>query len=136
MNYTSNRVFRIWNYSVSHSTLLLRGLQKITDENDVAIESIFNIDVEFWDTCYIEIPNSLKGIEIREIKENIPRRLTKFIKSDSTVFQIESENQKFYIIAYGYAIGKNSWTNKDRIQDPYLEYDEIIKRYPPVSKSS
>lgn len=136
MNYTSNRDFRIWNYSVSHSTLLLRGLQKITDESDVAIESIFNIDIEFWDTSYIEIPDSLKGIEIREIKENIPRRLTKFIKSDSTVFQIESENQKFYIIAYGYAIGKNAWTNKDRIQDPYLEYDEIIKRYPPTSKSS
>lgn len=42
------------------------------------------------------------------------------------IFEINSGEKKYYIVAANYRIGKNYWINEDRIKDMNLEYDEIL----------
>jgi hypothetical protein len=125
MSYTSNRVFKIWAYSVSHSFLLLRSSNNEEDEIK-AMQEGFNIDIEFVGVDYLDMPAILQGISIEELKENIPEKFSQYQNSlGHRVFEIKSKNN-YYIVAASYQVGKNNWLNEDRILNPYLEYDEIL----------
>lgn len=127
MNDILNRTFKIWAYTVSHSFLILRSPMKFPDQDDYNEYYDYNIDIEFSAVAYLDLPNILKGIEIRELTERIPEKLIHY-KNDLEfkIFEIKSENNIFYIVAGNYRIGKNKWLNEDRIVNLNLEYDEII----------
>jgi hypothetical protein len=125
MSYTSNRVFKIWAYSVSHSTLLLRSTNDEEDEVK-AMSDGFNIDIEFSWVGYLDLPRKLSGVSIEELKENIPEKFSQYTASlGYRVFKINSD-KTYYIVAGNYVVGKNNWLNEDRILNAYLDYDEII----------
>lgn len=127
MNYLSNRIFRIWAYTVSHCFLLLRSPQLFEDVEGYSNATNYNVDIEFWGVAYLELPDILKGITVKEIIENIPEKFHKYSTSlGYKVFEIKSESNFFYVVAAGYRVGKNNWDNEDRILNPNLEYDEII----------
>jgi len=127
MPYVSFRKFRIWGYSVSHSFLLLRSSYNKEEKTGK-----FNIDIEFEDVDYLDIPVTLHGISIEEIKENLPEKLAKYQGSSRySVFQISS-NPNHYIVAANYFVGKNKWDpGENRMVNLSLKYDEILARYPP-----
>jgi hypothetical protein len=122
MSYISNRIFKIWSYSVSHSFLLLRS----NGNSDEILEENYNIDIEFGGVGYMDLPAILRTISIQEIKDNIPEKFKKYSRSlGYKVFAIKSD-ETFYVVAGSYRVGKNKWGNEDRILNPSLEYDEIL----------
>jgi hypothetical protein len=124
MSYISDRIFKIWSYSVSHSFLLLRSTN---NEEDEVLREGYNIDIEFGGVGYLNLPVILQGISIQEIKEDIPEKFKRYLPSlGHRVFEIKSD-ETYYIIAGSYRVGKNNWgDNEDRIFNPSLEYDEIL----------
>jgi hypothetical protein len=125
MPYTSIRKFRIWGYSVSHSFLLLRSSYNPDEERRG-----FNIDIEFVDVDYLDVPMSLDGISIEELKENLPEKFKKYQNSPRfRVFQIKSD-VNYYTVAANYLVGKNDWIGEDRMINSSLKYDEILTTYP------
>lgn len=132
MVYNSYRKFKIWGYTVSHSSLLIRSVMKFTDEDGFSEDTSYNIDVEFWSVTYINAPTFLEGIKIIEISkndlpENINRELCKY---NQKVFEIHEGDNKYYIIAGGLLVGINRWEKEDRIfnYDLDLEHDEVIAK--------
>jgi hypothetical protein len=122
MSYLSNRNFQIWTYSAGHSLLVIRSPNNEDDETKG-----YNIDIEFWGVCYLDLPNILRGVTIEEIQDNVPEKFSKYSSSlGYKVFKIKSKGSIFYVLAAGYRVGKNNWGNEDRISNPNLEYDEIV----------
>ncbi len=130
MIYNSNRKFKMWAYIVSHSSLLLRSEMKFPDQDNYTEDQSYNIDLEFWAVNYINIPTILNNIIIKEITvKEIPTEINKnLLKFDMKIFELESEEKKYYIIAGGFLIGKNKWIDQDRILDSNLnlEHEEVI----------
>lgn len=130
MLYQSERYFKIWGYTVSHSSLLVRSLMLYPDQDEYSQATSFNIDMEFWDVSYIGIPNSLEKIKIRVIHQNLlPQHIDKNLcKFDRKIFEIDTEDHRYYIIAGGLLIGVNRWEKEDRIFDYHLnlEHEKII----------
>lgn len=123
----SNRKFKVWAYTVSHSFLILRSPLVFEDVEGYNESLDFNIDIEFTSVIYIDIPNILSGIRITEIKSDIPQKFCSYIKDpNNKLFEIESNGSYFYIVAGGYLIGKNKWFSEDRISNMSLKYDEIL----------
>jgi hypothetical protein len=121
MSYTSTRKFRMWAYSVSHSFLLLRSSYNPEEERRG-----FNIDIEFVDVDYLDLPATLQSISVEELKENLPDKFAKYQNSPRyKVFQIKS-NAIYYIVAANYLVGQNSWIGEDRMINAYLKYDKIL----------
>ena len=130
MIYKSNRDFRIWAYTISHNSLLLRSNMFYSDHDNYSLETSFNIDIEIWDVAYIGIPSFINNIEIREIAIDllpidVDKNLCEF---DRKIFEITIDNKKYYVIAGGLLIASNHWEKENRIfnYDLNLEHDEII----------
>lgn len=127
MKYTSNRDFKIWSYTVSHSFLLLRSPMFFEDMEGYSEDTNYNIDIEFYSVVYIEIPNKMKGISVQKIDNHIPLKLKEYASSENLgVFEIKSEERSSFIVAAGYRVGKNKWVTEDRISNIRLEHDEIL----------
>ncbi|AZA84679.1 hypothetical protein C1637_07525 [Chryseobacterium lactis] len=130
MIFCSNRKFKIWGYIVSHSSLLIRSERKYPDQDDYTKDNCYNIDLEFWAVNYMNIPTSIDNIIIKEIPEDhLSMEIDKdLLKYNMKIFELESVGRKYYVIAGGLLIGKNSWINQDRIFDYNLNlnHDEII----------
>ncbi|MGX5854411.1 hypothetical protein ACWKW6_12225 [Dyadobacter jiangsuensis] len=123
-----NRKFRIWAYTVSHSSLLLRSEQKYNDVDGYDEASGFNIDIEFGTVAYIDIPHVIENLRIKTVASGFPEKLLKFTKHpDLTVFELTSDDEKYYVVADSYLVGRNNWSpSEDRISNIQLEYDEIL----------
>lgn len=84
--YESERLFKLWGYTVSHSFLLMRSPMLFEDVEGYRKSNSYNIDIEFVSVVYLNVPNSLVGVKIREIKGNIPIQFEPY--KDSKVFEI------------------------------------------------
>jgi len=105
----------------------LRSPQLFEDVEGYSNATNYNMDIEFWGVGYLELPDTLKGIIIKEIMESIPEKFRKYSNSlGYKVFEIKSEGSLFYVVAGGCRIGKNNWDSDNRISNPNLEYDEIV----------
>ena len=123
---TIDREFRIWAYTVSHGSLLLRSPITYPDINYVPGPGDFNIDIEFSAVSYLELPESMHGISLREDSNNVPERLLRHLDDGLRVFEIRSQGESYYVVAANYLIGKNQWDSNTRLDDFFLEHDEII----------
>src|SRR5262245_52183856 len=56
--FTSDRLFRVWDWSVSHCRLLIRSPRSGQDPTER------NIDIAFYGVFYLELPESLHGISV------------------------------------------------------------------------
>lgn len=130
VQYSSNRTFRLWAYTVSHSSLLLRSEMKYPDLEDYSKDTSYNIDFEFWAVSYVDVPTDLLGVSIKEITEQeLPKDIDRdLLKYDMKIFQLQSKEHTYHIIAYGLLIGENRWETQDRIFNYHsnLEHDKII----------
>src|SRR5689334_10301713 len=126
MNFTSNRKFRLWHYSVSHSMLFLRSNKAVSDSGDVE-QSETTVDIEFYDVVYIGLPITLNGIELTDVTQKTPTHLDQFLKQDSMVFRLSSEKRSYYVIAAGCKVGQSQFDyDEHRISNLFLKYDQIL----------
>lgn len=134
MIFYSNRKFKIWAYTVSHSSLLIRSVMQYDDEEGYSKETSYNIDLEFSLVEYMDVKTTWDSISISVVeKENLRSDLKeKFNSYEGEIFEIESNKEKVYIVAYSLLIGTNKWGLDDRIFNHHmnLEYDEILVSFP------
>lgn len=84
--FKSERKFRIWDYKVSHSQLLIRSPQSA----DVAT----NIDLVFWGVERIDLPTSFQGVVmLREV---------------DGLIHIQSGGQSYRVAAGGFKVLENT----------------------------
>lgn len=122
----TNRHFRIWGYTVSHSGLLLRSEQKYHDVANYDESKGFNIDIEFNGVSYINLPSDLYGLTLRQVISEVPQSLLSFVKFERKVFEISSNKAIYYVVAHSYLVGKNNWLTEDRLTNFGLHHDEIL----------
>jgi hypothetical protein len=121
-----HRTFKLWAYTVSHSFLILRSPMLFEDLEGYNSMTDYNIDIEFTAVEYLEVPNKFTSLKIRELNgADIPAKFS-HSKLRFRVFQLQADEGLYYIVAGSYRIGKNRWISEDRIQNPSLEYDEIL----------
>jgi hypothetical protein len=126
MRYSSDRQFRIWDYTVSHSTLFLRSnvFEEYEDGRNIKNDTV---DIEFWAVSYIELPDSLEGLELGLVTNGIPDRLSELLKYDLKLFELKTKHRTGYVIAGGCVVGKSTWDhNKGRFENFKLDYPEIL----------
>lgn len=127
--FESNRNFKMWAYTVSHSSLILRSEMRYPDQDD-SENYQYNIDLEFLAVRYINIPYILNKLRIREITEKeLPVEIDRdLLKYGMKTFELQTNGNKYYIITGSLLIAKNIWHNEDRIfnYNADLKHDEII----------
>jgi hypothetical protein len=130
MLYSSKRDFKLWAFTVSHCSLLIRSAMKYSDEDGFSESTSYNIDIEFWAVEYMNVPSYFNGVKLRQVENDYPREIPflKSNKSSGKIFEIETNNLKYYVIAGGFIVGKNSWEQEDRIFNYHsnLNHDEVI----------
>ncbi len=93
--FKTERQFAVWGYTVSHGQLLLRS--------DKRAGHINNIDIIFFDTGFVKLFTRLSGLTIRMIDKKIINYNDSVINylgyERNNLFEIESQNQKYYIAA-------------------------------------
>jgi len=111
-NFKSNRIFRIWMYTVSHSTLILRSEKQYVDVNyDFKYDDPeATIDLIFSAVDFISIPEWFDAVEIKK-------------HDDKFIF---NNNENWFVKAAFCNVGKYSGENQDDIWHRNLEYDEVI----------
>ncbi|MBB4807951.1 hypothetical protein HNP38_003291 [Chryseobacterium defluvii] len=134
MIFHSKRKFKLWAYTVSHNSLLLRSYLQFPDEEGYSNETSYNIDMEFLFVEYIEVKSALDSISISIMeKEELSVDLKeKFDSFRGKIFEILSGKKKYYIIADSLIIGRNKWVREDRVfnHDLNLHHDEILVSIP------
>jgi hypothetical protein len=94
--FQSELYFKVWEYTVSHSSLLIRYSD--SESNRV-------IDVAFGSVDYLQIPNGFRGLEIDEATEDEKERFSSFIQRSPSglpynkVYVLITENKRYFIIA-------------------------------------
>ena len=106
-----NREFRLWDYNVSHSKLLLRS-----QKSEVFPSSV---DIIFWDVSAMKIPVSighLINLEKLSVEDNLElynELAPGTIYHGTDLFKITSNQGEFYVIAWTVSANFNT-----------LNYDE------------
>jgi hypothetical protein len=100
----SNRIFKPWIYTVSHSMLVLRSSYEACLGEDT------NIDLYFSDVVYMALPSKLKGLLLEEDSEGKESNLLQRYSptpSDYKVFSLTSGGERYIIIAYSVEVDTN-----------------------------
>lgn len=96
-----NRRFQFWYYAVSHAQALLRSVGKGDEEN---------IDIYFGGVSYLEIPEEIDGLEIKEPsafdKEYIAGKTGNIRPQDKITVLVHGE-QKYYIVSSAVKVLRN-----------------------------
>ena len=111
--FTSNRDFRMWDFNVSHSQLLIRSPRSRVVST--------NIDIVFWGVIFVRMPAVLNGIEMAECSEDEIASLDRGLVSKSAqnkVFSVRSGINRYVIICAGVKVLENELD----IFDSSLEY--------------
>lgn len=125
------RNFKVWGYTASHNFLMLRSPMLFPDLEGYNENTSYNIDIEFSSVAYMEVPAFFNGIEISELKGNMPAKLEHYKQTwNYRIFEIKSGQTIYYVVAGNCLVGKNGWENMDRIYRIELNHDEILFRFP------
>ncbi len=93
--FKSERYFTIWEYTVSHGQLLLRSDKRKGYKN--------NIDIVFGATNYVQLFSALSGLTIRMVDKKMMTNYDSLNRhlnhENNNLFEIESQNEKYYIAA-------------------------------------
>jgi hypothetical protein len=107
----SKRHFKLWHYSVSHSTLIIRSERQYDDvEYSIIYEPNCTIDLEFSGVEFISLPEKINVYNLR--KENGVYRF--------------NDNKDHFVKASSCIVGLSQFEGQDRLSDFSLKYDEII----------
>ena len=104
-NFTSDKIFQMWDALVSHKHFLLRCAASALNSE--------NTDIIFIYVTYLEIPTTLYGLEIAETRDSFlldkfARRTGKIFDNAHRLFEIKSGGKEFYVIASQVLIDTNT----------------------------
>ena len=113
--YKQERRFRIWFYSVSHSTLIIRSEKQYPDVKYNAVYSPNNtIDLHFSGVEFISLPDTLEKVIIEK-------------EGKKYVF---NNNPEHFVLASSCIVGLSDWNSDEGMfSNRSMEYDEIVIRF-------
>lgn len=97
--FQSKRIFRLWDYRVSHDQLLLRSAQTPDIQT--------NVDIVFWGVEYIVLPTMLHGLLIRKGTIHDVKNIPIVNPIRDSVFIIETIGCSFFVAALGCKVLEN-----------------------------
>lgn len=98
----SNRTFQLWEYRVSHGSLLIRSPQGPNART--------NVDLICSGVEYLAVPTLLSGVEIMSPTSEELRRLEQTLEMQlaaSSVIILASSGKRFPIVAAGFKVDEN-----------------------------
>lgn len=108
--YHSDRIFRMWDYCVSHDQCLIRSSGEGLNSP--------NIDVIFYGVSYLEIPSLFDGIKITHCP----------IEKGGLEFVIESAGKSYYIHAVYCKVFENELKRLDTsLEKPGSDFEPEIR---------
>lgn len=112
MIFENKRKFKLWSYSVSHSTLIIRSEKQYEDvDYPEKYEPNCTIDIEFKGVEFISLPDKLNEV-------HLVKKRGRYIFND---------NSGHFVIATSCMVGLSQFNQtKDRISQPSLFYDEVL----------
>jgi hypothetical protein len=102
MQFSSDRSFRLWDYSVSHKQMLLRSPK--------SPEVAMNVDIVLWGVEYLDLATSLQGLTIVSPTREDVTRAAQAMGGEvdpSHVHCFASEGRRFFVVADGYKVLRN-----------------------------
>ena len=96
------RSFQLWEYKVSHGSLLIRSPKKG--------EQKYNVDIKFFGVEYLAAPRHLKEITITDAVEEEMQSLGDILGSppdQNKVYVLESHKNRHLIVAAGLKVEAN-----------------------------
>ena len=124
MKHKIDRFFKLWAYSVSHSTLIIRSEKQYEDViYDKVYENNVTVDIEFSGVNYMDIPSVFKHLNIEKIDGDMPSKFSQEIRQGTKLYCL---NNSFYILASSCIIGESTWSIEDRIHDMSLKYQKEL----------
>ncbi len=102
MNFSSQRLFQLWDANVSHQQLLIRSAANVNDCG--------NIDIVFWGVKFVVLPTELRGIALDDSASMGDSSLHSQYGplSGTKVFKISSASKEYYVVAAGAKVLANS----------------------------
>jgi hypothetical protein len=94
--------FQLWEYQVSHGSLLIRSPKKS--------DQVENVDLKFFGVEYISVPRHLKEIFVSDVSNQEIQLLESILGKSITknkVFVLESSTGRHMIVALTMKIEKN-----------------------------
>jgi len=88
------RTFKMWDFYISHSQLLLRSPSTVTHPK--------NIDIIFKDVDYVELPTTLFGLDVVEAGLQDYRKAEQVMDGPvaaERVFAIETKGRRYLVVA-------------------------------------
>jgi hypothetical protein len=98
----------------------------VAGDGDYTEKRSYNIDIEFSDVTYIELPNIFPGISVAKAVTDVPERIISHLVPGNKVFTIGTDSEIYYMIGGGITIGENRWLEETRLINPYLEYEKVL----------
>jgi hypothetical protein len=114
MEFQSDRHFQVWDYHVSHSRMLIRS--SISPENST------NQDIIFYSVDFLDIPTIFRGLTLATVgwDEALGAGIPADEFGHSTVFRLETDGKRFYIVALACYIYENELDLFDSsLQEPW-----------------
>lgn len=111
MIYQSNRVFQLWDYTVSHAQLLLRSPATEAEP--------FNIDIVFLGVEELDLPTIMRGLTLTGPHGNPGA-------SDRDVYRLTSNLREYTVVAAAFRIYKNYLD----LKDSSLEFSTRVEKDP------
>jgi hypothetical protein len=105
-----DRIFKFWEYQVSHRQLLIRSPKQPATIN--SNEQTTNIDLVFVGVDYLAIPRTFNGIAIEPAVRSELAQLESVLglKIDPPMARIiVSEQRRFPVVASNWAFYENDW---------------------------
>lgn len=110
-NFT-NRIFQLWEYRVTHGSLLIRSPQ--------SSEAKTNVDIICTGVEYLAVPRFFRGLEIveptseevRSLEEKLGKQLT-----SASAYILVSSKQRFPIVAASFKLEENE---QDIFESPFM----------------
>lgn len=98
----SKRIFRIWDFRVSHDQLLIRSPKSASEPS--------NIDLAFVGVEFVELPTMLKGLRVAEPTADDAKRVELALNRPvalNRVFVIETDGHRYAIVAAAMRVSEN-----------------------------
>ena len=106
----SSRIFKVWEYQVSHGQLLIRS--PIAPATPSAPEQVTNVDIVFHGVDYMALPRLMRGVAILEPTldelSSLEVTLGCSIEKENLII-VHSGGQRFPIVASGISVNENTW---------------------------
>jgi len=81
-------------------------------DDDYTEKRSYNIDIEFSDVTYIELPNIFPGISVAKAVTDVPERIISHLVPGNKVFTIGTNSEIYYVIGGGITIGETDGLRK------------------------